>query len=93
MIIAVLAVSLTLLLGTVCSVFAQSDDIDSVLDKAQKSLSKNTQDNIEPTLLESDYKSYNNVDYNVKMSYPKDWSFKETGYDEISSDTVFQVSV
>jgi competence protein ComGC len=59
MIIAVLVVSLTLLLGTVCSVLAQSDDIGSVLDKAQKSLSQNTEDNIEP-VLESDYKSYEN---------------------------------
>jgi hypothetical protein len=34
----VLALSLTLFLGTLCSVFAQSDDMASVLDKAQKSL-------------------------------------------------------
>jgi hypothetical protein len=91
MIIAVLAVSLTLLLGTVCTVFAQSDDIGSVLDKAQKSLSQNTKDNIEPTVLESDYKSYKNLDYNVKMQYPKDWDFKETGYDEMSPDRIFHV--
>ena len=91
MIIAVLSISLTLILGTVCSVFAQSGDIGSVLDKAQKSLSQNTEDNIEPTLLESDYKSYENQKYNVKMQYPKDWAFKETGYDEIFPDRVFHV--
>ncbi len=50
MIIAVLELSLTLILGMACSVFAQSDDMGSVLDKAQKSLSHNTEDNIEPTL-------------------------------------------
>lgn len=91
MIIAVLAVSLTLLLGTVCSVFAQSEDMSSVLDKAQKSLSQNTEDNIEPTLLEDDYKSYENLDYNVKMQYPKEWDFRETGYDEMFPDRVFNV--
>ncbi len=66
MILAVLAVSLTLLLGTVCSVLTQSDDIDSILDKAQKSLSQNTKDNIEPTPLESDYKSYENEELQCK---------------------------
>ena len=40
MIIAVLTVSLTLILGTVCSVFAQSDDIGSVLDKVKNLLTK-----------------------------------------------------
>lgn len=65
---------------------------EGVLNKAQKSLSQNTEENIEPTLLESDYKSYKNLDYNVKIQYPADWSFKETGYDEISPDTVFKVT-
>ena len=91
MILAVLAVSLTLLLGTVCSVFAQSYDMASVLDKAQKSLSQNTEDNVGPTLLEGDYKSYENLDYNVKMQYPKDWDFREMGYDEMFPDRVFNV--
>lgn len=91
MIIAVLAVSLILILGTVCSVFAQSDDIGSVLDKAQKSLSQNTEDNIKPTLSKGSYKSYENLDYNAKMQYPKDWDFNETGYDEIFPDRVFNV--
>jgi hypothetical protein len=91
MIIAVLAVSLTLILGTVCSVFAQSDDIGSVLNKAQKSLSQNTEDNIKPTLSKGSYKTYENLHYNVKMQYPKDWDFNETGYDEIFPDRVFNV--
>jgi hypothetical protein len=91
MIIALLAVSLTLILGMVCSVFAQSDDIGSVLDKSQKSLSQNTEDNIKPTLSKDGYKSYENLDYNVKMQYPKDWDFNETGYDEVFPDRVFNV--
>ena len=76
MIIAVLSISLTLILGTVCSVFAQSGDIGSVLDKAQKSLSQNTEDNIEPTLLESDYKSYENQKVQCKDAISKGLGFQ-----------------
>ena len=46
MIIAVITVSLTLLLGTVCSVFAQSNKLDSILKNAQKSLEDNTNSSI-----------------------------------------------
>jgi hypothetical protein len=93
MIITVLAVSLTLFLGMVCSVFAQSDDVGSVLDKAQRSLLQNTEDNTKPNLSKGGYMSYENLEYNVKMQYPTDWSFKETkGSDEISPDRVFQVT-
>ena len=46
MIIAVITVSLTLLLGTVCSVFAQSNKLDFILKNAQKSLEDNTNSSI-----------------------------------------------
>jgi hypothetical protein len=93
MIIAVLAVSLTLLLGTICSVFAQSDDIGSVLDKAQKSLDTQESESEsvgkdETTL--SDFKVYESKQFGLKMQYPSDWdSSEETGPVDYSPDRIF----
>lgn len=84
-------VVLILFTGMVPLAFAQSDDVGSVLDKAQKSLTQESESSIAPTLLEDDYKSYENLDYNVSMQYPKDWSFEETGYDEIFPNRFFHV--
>ena len=98
MIIAVLTVSLTLLLGTVCSVFAQSDDIGSVLDKAQKSLDTQQSKNTKPPSIAtksidySNYKKYENLTHGVKIKYPKDWIYQGSPNDESSPDTVFNVN-
>lgn len=74
------------------SVFAQPDDLGSILEKAQESLSSQQSDeNNGPSLLENNYKTCENVDYNVKLQYPEDWNFRETGYDEIIPDRVFNV--
>ena len=94
MIIAVLTVSLTLILGTVCSVFAQSGDIDSVLDKAQKSLN-NQQSQSESvgndeTILSEGFKLYENKQFGIKMQYRSDWdSSEDTGPAEYSPERIF----
>jgi hypothetical protein len=99
MIITVLTASLTLLLGTVCSVFAQSDDIGSVLDKAQKSLSQNAKDtNYSSTATNADnsnYKTYENVTHGVTLKYPKDWlvTYQPTDYYEYFPETTFNVKL
>ena len=94
MIIAVLAASLTLFSGMVFSVFAQSDDIDSVLDKAQKSLD-NQQSESESvgkdgTTLSEGFKLYESKKFGLKMQYPSDWdSSEETGPVDYSPDRIF----
>jgi hypothetical protein len=94
MIEAVLAVSLTLLLGMVCSVFAQSDDMASVLDKAQKSLdtqqSESESVDKDETTLSEGFKVYESKQYGIKMQYPSDWdSSEETGPVDYSPDMIF----
>jgi hypothetical protein len=37
------------------------------------------------------YKNYENVNYNVELQYPKDWTYNETGYDEIFPERIFDV--
>jgi hypothetical protein len=97
MIIAVLAVSLTLILGMVCSAYAQSDDIGSVLDKAQKSLDSQQSEskNIgkdEPKLFEG-FKVYESKQFGLKMQYPSDWDYTErTGPTNDRPDELFTVS-
>ena len=103
MIIAVLAVFLTLLLGTVCSIFAQSD-MDKVLDKAQKSLDQNSK-NVKSPSIEytketkpidySNYKTYENLTHGVNLKYPKAWqvTYQPTDYYESFPDTIFNVAL
>jgi hypothetical protein len=97
MIIELLAVSLTLILGMVCSVFAQSDDIGSVLDKAQKSLdnqqSESDSVNKDETTLSEGFKAYESKKFGIKMQYPQDWSYDErTGPVEDRPDELFTIS-
>jgi hypothetical protein len=93
MIIAVLAVSLTLILGMVCSAYAQSD-IGSVLDNAQKSLDSQQSDSEsigkdEPRLFDG-FKVYENKQFGLKMQYPSDWDHSEdTGPVDYSPDRIF----
>jgi len=97
MITAVLVVSLTLLLGTVSSVFAQSDDLGSVLDKAQESLSRDSENtNSSSTATKADnsnYKTYENLTHGVKLKYPKGWlvTYQPTDYYESFPETTFNV--
>jgi hypothetical protein len=39
----------------------------------------------------SGYKSYVNSSYNVKIDYPNDWHYEETGHDELFPETIFKV--
>jgi hypothetical protein len=43
-------------------------------------------------LFGSGYKSYVNSSYNVKIDYPNDWHYEETGHDESSPETIFNVN-
>jgi hypothetical protein len=56
-----------------------------VLDNVQKSLLQNTEDNIKPNLSKGGYKSYENLEYNIKMQYPSDWTSKETKGSDVAS--------
>ena len=94
MIIAVLSVSLTLILGTVCSVFAQSN-LDSVLATAKKSLNTNKNQESKRDLIQSEttdnYKNYDNSTYGVKVKYPEDWKYfyQDADYYETFPETIF----
>jgi hypothetical protein len=96
MIIAVLSVSLTLILGTVCSVFAQSN-LDSVLATAKKSLNTNKNQESKRDLIQSEttdnYKNYDNSTYGVKVKYPEDWKYfyQDADYYETFPETIFHV--
>ena len=101
MIIAVLAVKI--LLGTVCSIFAQSD-MDKVLGKAQKSLDQNSK-NVKSPSIEytketkpidySNYKTYENLTHGVNLKYPKAWqvTYQPADYYESFPDTIFNVAL
>lgn len=39
----------------------------------------------------SGYKSYVNSTYKVKIDYPNDWHYEETGHDESLPETIFNV--
>ena len=95
MIISVLTVSLTLLLGTVCSVFAQSDDMGSVLDKAQKSLDTQQSKSASKhdTTLSEGFKVFENKKFGIKLQYPSDWYYDEkVGPIDSSPDQIYSVS-
>ena len=95
MIIAALAISLTLMLGIVCSVFAQSDDISSVLDKAQKSLDTQQSQSASKhdTTLSEGFKIFENKKFGIKMQHPSDWYYDEkVGPVDGSPDQIFSVS-
>jgi hypothetical protein len=100
-IIAVLSVSLTLILGTVCSVFAQSD-LDSVLSTAKKLLNthKNQVSRTEaetvssvPTGNSYNYKNYKNSTYDVKVKYPEawTWTYQDADFYESYPEIIFNV--
>jgi hypothetical protein len=98
MIIAVLSVSLTLILGTVCSVFAQSD-LDSVLATAKESLNthKNRESKTETetvsSVSSSNYKNYENSIYGVKLKYPDawTWTYQDPDFYESYPEIIFNV--
>ncbi len=82
----------TLFLGIFSNAYAQSDDLGSVMDKAQKSLNQKAENSIGPTSLEGDYKIYENHDY-LKLQYPSDWVHSEKiGPVDGSPDQIFSVS-
>jgi hypothetical protein len=43
-------------------------------------------------LFGSGYKSYVSSSHNVKIDYPNDWHYEETGHDESSPETIFKVN-
>jgi hypothetical protein len=78
-------------MGIISSAFAQSDNPPSILQDTEKSLGEKSEIHIAPPLHGDDYSNYENLDYNVKMHYPKGWSYQEMGNDENFPDTIFQV--
>lgn len=78
-------------MGLISFAFAQSDNLTSIVQDTDKSLREKSEIHIAPPLQEDDYNNYENLEYNVKMQYPKDWSYQEMGIDENFPDTIFQV--
>jgi hypothetical protein len=70
--------------------FAQND-LSSVLENAQKSLSTDSEKTASSPNI-PDYKTYHNVTYGVKVMYPKDWIYEVSKFDELSPNTIFDVN-